>query len=373
MKKTITSLFILAALSLLVGCSGGHSSVNEKSSSLSDEESSSLVEDSSSSSQVSSSKHTTTSSQQKSSSSQAKSSSSSQSFKDNELSTASGLTIKFKATGASIDTIKWGNTQIAKDGFTVGRCANRIANGKFSIDGTQYSVSVNSGSHSLHGGAGSGMNSWRGPFATKDWTRVSQTANSIKYKIESPDGENGYPGKMEMTVTYTLSEAGELAIEYSATTTKDTLCNPTNHLFFAINGNNSYDNINLQIDADNYTPLSNQIPTGAISPVAGTQFDYTTEKAFDKSKNYDDNLVLNGTGYRKVATLTGLTSKIKVDVSTDRPGLQLYKDGSGNICLETQMFPDMINHPEFDSYGTAILRAGETFSSKTAYTFTKIS
>ena len=361
MKKTITSLFILAALSLLVGCSGGQSSTNEKSSSLVDEESSSLVEDSSSSSQVSSSKHTTTSSQQKSSSSQAKSSSSSQSFKDNELSTASGLTIKFKATGASIDTIKWGNTQIAKDGFTVGRCANRIANGKFSIDGTQYSVSVNSGSHSLHGGAGSGMDSWRGPFATKDWTKVSQTANSIKYKIESPDGENGYPGKMEMTVTYTLSEAGELAIEYSATTTKDTLCNPTNHLFFAINGNNSYDNINLQIDADNYTPLSNQIPTGAISPVAGTQFDYTTEKAFDTSKNYDDNLVLNGTGYRKVATLTGLTSKIKVDVSTDRPGLQLYKDGSGNICLETQMFPDMINHPEFDSYGTTILRAGEPY------------
>ena len=373
MKKALTSLFILTALSLLVGCSGGNSSIAEDSSSPSDE-SSSIIEDQSSSSQVSSSSEAkSSSSEAKSSSSSAKSSSSSSSFKDNELSTSSGLTIKFKANGASIDTIKWGSTQIAKDGFTVGRVANRIANGKFSIDGTEYNVSKNNGNNTLHGGQGSGMNSWRGPFATRDWTKVEQTANSIKYSIESADGDNGFPGKMNMTVTYTLSEAGELSIEYSATTTKDTLCNPTNHLFFAINGNNQYSNINLQIDADKYTPLSNQLPTGEIASVTGTQFDYTTEKAFDGSKNYDDNLVLNDTGYRKVATLTGLSSKIKVDVSTDRPGLQLYKDGNGNICLETQMFPDMTNHPEFASYGTTILRANETFSSKTAYTFSKIS
>ena len=372
MKKALTSLFILTALSLLVGCSGSNSSTIDDSSSPSGDDSSSLVQDSSPSSQVASSNQTTSSSQQKSSSSQAKSSSSSQSYKDNELSTASGLTIKFKATGAAIDTIKWGSAQIAKDGFTVGRCANRIANGKFSIDGTEYNVSKNDGNNTLHGGQGSGFNSWRGPFATKDWTKVEQTTNSIKYRIESADGDNGFPGKMDMTVTYTLSEDGELSIEYSATTTKDTLCNPTNHLFIAINGNNQYSNINLQIDADKYTPLSNQLPTGEIASVTGTQFDYTTEKAFDGSKNYDDNLVLNGTGYRKVATLTGLSSKIKVDVSTDRPGLQLYKDGSGNICLETQMFPDMINRPEFASYGTTILRANETFSSKTAYKFSKI-
>ena len=291
---------------------------------------------------------------------------------ENQLSTDSGLVIKFKEQGASIDTIKWDNKQIAKDGFTVGRCANRIANGKFTLNGTEYNVSKNSGNHSLHGGSGTGMNSWRGPFATKNWTKVEQTASMIKYTIHSADGENGYPGNMDMTVTYTLSQAGELQIQYTATTDKDTLCNPTNHLFMALNANTSYSNIDLQISADNYTPLQDQIPTGAITPVEGTQFDYRTEKAFDGSKSYDDNYVLNGTGYRKVASMTGKTLGIKVDVFTDRAGLQLYKDFSGNICLETQQFPDMINHPEFASYGTTVLKANETFNSKTTYHFTKV-
>ena len=288
-----------------------------------------------------------------------------------ELYTDSGLSVKFKATGASIEKITWGTDkkQIAKDGFVVGRCANRIAGGKFSIAGTDYTVSKNDGNNSLHGGAGTGGNSWRGPFATKSWTKVGQTASTITYTIHSADGENGYPGNMDMTVKYTLKQSGELSIEYTATSDKDTLCNPTNHLFMAMNGNNSYDNIKLWIDADNYTPLSNQLPTGEISPVAGTQFDYTTEKAFDKSKNYDDNLCLNGEGYRKVATMTGTTLGVKVDVFTDRPGLQLYKDGSGNICLETQMYPDAINHGNFES---PILIAGDEFYSKTAYVFTKV-
>ena len=289
--------------------------------------------------------------------------------RNDELYTDSGLSIKFKAQGASIDKITWGNKQIAKDGFVVGRCANRIANGKFTIDGVEYTADINSSPHSLHGGNGSGWNSWRGPFATANWTKVSQTASSIIYSIHSEDGANGYPGNMDMQVKYTLSQAGELSIEYTASTDKATLCNPTNHLFIAINGNNSYDNIKLQISADNYTPLNNQIPTGEISPVEGTQFDYRTEKAFDGSKSYDDNLCLNGTGYRKVATMTGSTLGIKVDVFTDRPGMQLYKDGSGSICLETQMYPDAINQENFED---PILRPGTDFYSKTAYVFSAV-
>lgn len=327
-------------------------------------EESSIIEETTSE-QITSAPISTTSSETSSSTT----SSSSQTYKNNELSTASGLVINFKATGASIDKITFKNKQIAKDGFVVGRCANRIANGKFSIDGTQYSVSINASPHSLHGGAGTGMNSWRGPFATKDWTKVEQTASSITYTIHSVDGENGYPGNMDMTVKYTLSEAGELAIEYTATSDKDTLCNPTNHLFMDLNGSRSYDNVKLWIDADNYTPLSNQIPTGQIASVAGTQFDYSTEKAFDKSKSYDDNYALNGEGYRKVATMTGTSLGVKVDVFTDRPGLQLYKDGSGNICLETQMFPDAINQADFES---PILRANDVFYSKTAYCFSSV-
>ena len=375
MKNTIKNLFCLSIISLLAGCGMQVTTTSKESKQDSSSEITSSSEAISSSSASSSSKNPTTSrvtttSRSSSSSSKANATSTPKDYVDNELSSASGLTVKFKATGATIDKITYSGKTIAKDGFVVGRCANRIANGKFSIDGTQYSVSINASPHSLHGGAGSGMNSWRGPFATKDWTKVEQTKTSITYRIVSADKENGYPGEMTMTVKYTLSAEGDLSIEYTATTTKDTLCNPTNHLFMAMNGNNSYDNIKLWIDADKYTPLSNQIPTGAISSVTGTQFDYTTEKTFDSSKNYDDNYVLNGTGYRKVATMTGTTLKMKVDVYTDRPGLQLYKDGSGNICLETQMFPDMINHPEFADYGTTILRAGETFNSKTTYSFT---
>ena len=360
MKKKISRVLGLTALLLIAACSGN----NRSTSSNSDKTSSN--NDTSSSVALSSS--------QNNASSKNNSSSAEGGYKLNELKTQSGLTVKFKANGATIDSIKWNNTQIATDGFTVGRCANRIAQGKFTLNGTQYNLTINNNGNHLHGGNGSGWNSWRGPFATQDWVQLaSQDQSSVIYKFNSPDGDNGYPGNMEMIVKYSLSEEGELSIEYSATTDKDTLCNPTNHLFMTMNGNSSYDNIKLQINADNYTPLnSNSIPTGAISPVAGTKYDYREETAFKKDESYDDNYVTNGTGYRKVASMTGTSSKIKVDVYTDRPGLQLYKESNGKICLETQMLPDAINHPEFDAYGTTILRAGETFTSKTTYAFSKV-
>ena len=301
------------------------------------------------------------------------SSTSSKTYSSNyQLSTASGLKVYFKEQGARIDKIEYNGKQIAKDGFTVGRVANRIANAKFTLNGTQYNVTPNDRPNSLHGGG----NSWQGPFATANWKTEEQTASSVKYKIVSADKDNGYPGEMTMYVTYTLTEAGELSIEYSATTTKDTLCNPTNHLFIDINGNRSYNNVKLQINADSYNPLNNnKIPTGEIKSVAGTNFDYLEEKTLkgDRSIQYDHNYVLNHTtkgDYMKAATLTG--TQYKVDVYTDRPGMQLYKDDNGNVCLETQMLPDAINHTEFDEYGTTILRAGETFTSKTTYYFSKV-
>lgn len=352
MKKTILNIISLSILALTVGCS-----TNQP------------IEDSSSSSFSSSSSENRSSSSTSSSTSKSSSRSSNSSSTANlpeELSTESGLVVKFKAQGARIDKIYWGNKQIAKDGFTVGRVANRIANGRFTLNGTVYNVTKNVGQHSLHGGG----SSWQGPFANATWTKVSHTSSSIKYSIHSPDGADGYPGNLDMSVTYTLSQAGELSIEYEATSDKDTLCNPTNHLYMALNGTTNYSNLKLQINADNYTPLRNDIPTGEISPVEGTQFDYRTEKAFDSSKEYDHNYVLNGTGYRKVASLTGETLGVRVEVFTDRPGLQLYKaTQEGSICLETQMFPDMINQPTFAEYGTTILRANEQFKSKTTYAF----
>ena len=307
-------------------------------------------------------------------SSGATSSSSKQDYVKDQLSNSSGLKVYFNKTGAKIDKIEFDGKKIAENGFTVGRCANRIAAGKFTLNGQQYQLTKNNNGNHLHGGNGSGMNSWQGPFATNDWTFVSQTATSIEYSFHSADGDNGYPGNMDMNVKYTLTESGELNIEYHATCDKDSLCNPTNHLFMTLNGNTSYDNIKLWVNADNYTPLSNQLPTGAIAPVEGTQFDYREEKTFDKSKSYDDNYVINGAkdSFRKCATMTGTTSGIKVDVYSDRAGLQLYKDSNGKICLETQQFPDAINHENFLEYGTTIIRANVPFDSKTTYHFSKV-
>ena len=369
MKKTLSKLLVLTSLLVLAACNNNVSKNSSK-----EQIESGSKQDITLSSEEPSSTSKASSSDQKSSSisssSEAKSSSEKDpNLREDELYLESGLSIKFKALGATIDSVKWGNKTIAKDGFVVGRCANRIAKGKCTISGKQYSLDVNNNGNHLHGGSGSGMNSWRGPFATKNWTKVEQTLSTITYTIHSADGENGYPGNMDMTVKYTLSPEGELLIEYTATSDKDTLCNPTNHLFMTLNGDTSYNNIKLWIDADNYTPLVNQLPTGEIASVTGTKFDYTTEKAFDGSKDYDDNLVLNGEGYRKVATMTGTSLGVKVDVFTDRPGLQLYKAGSGQICLESQMFPDAINQPNFTD---PILKAGEQFYSKTAYAFSEV-
>lgn len=369
MNKVLSKIILLSAIVTISACNKPVQRSDRSSEQVASTEIN--IESRASSTNISSVKSSSDSSSSSSKSSSSKQSSSSGSINtnDNELSTENGLVIKFKNNGASIDKITWKGKQIAKDGFVVGRCANRIAGGSFKIDGTTYNVSKNDGQNSLHGGAGSGMNSWRGPFATKDWTKVEETESSITYSIHSANGENGYPGNMDMTVKYTLSQEGELKIEYRATTDAATLCNPTNHLFIAVNGNNSYSNVKLQISADKYTPLSNKLPTGEIATVEGTQFDYRTEKSFDSSKNYDDNLCLNGEGFRQVASLTGETSYLKITVSTDRPGLQLYKDGSGNICLETQMYPDAINQTNF---ADPILRPGEEFYSKTTYSFLEI-
>ena len=356
MKKILARLALISFALITAACNKTGSTSEQKSSEL----------PSTSSSMVNSNSD-------KSSSSSSNPNTSSKSYDSNyQLSTADGLKVYFKEQGARIDKIEYNGKQIAKDGFTVGRVANRIANGKFTLNGTQYSVTLNDRPNSLHGGG----SNWQGPFANANWKTEEQTAFSIKYKIVSADNDDGYPGEMTMYVTYTLTEAGELSIEYSATTTKDTLCNPTNHLFIDINGNRSYNNVKLQINADSYNPLNNnKIPTGEIKSVAGTNFDYLEEKTLkgDRSIQYDHNYVLNHTtkgDYMKAATLTG--TQYKVDVYTDRPGMQLYKDDNGNVCLETQMLPDAINHPEFDEYGTTILRAGETFTSKTTYHFSKV-
>ena len=355
MKKTITRLLALSVIAAISACNP--IAPVESSSSTEPTESSSSLPERSSSSSASSAR----------SSSSSKSSNSGLDNNPVTLTADNGLAIEFISTGAAINTVKYGSKTVASNGFTVGRCANRIAGGQFTLNGKTYNVSKNNGNDSLHGGDTRG--NWKGTIATSQWSKIAQTTSSVTYTYHSADGENGYPGNMDLTVKYTLSQAGELLIEYSATTDKDTLYNPTNHLFIDISANHSYSNLKLWIDADSYTPLnSSKLPTGQIATVEGTQFDYRTEKTFDSSKNYDDNLVLNATEYAKVASLS--SSQYKVEVFTDRPGLQLYKESNGNICLESQMFPNAINVSAFED---PILRANETFYSKTAYCFSKLS
>ena len=353
MKKIITNIFALALLTLVAGCNNTNSKTITSKEDTSSQESIPSSEPSSSSSEdIDDGRE----------------------IKENKLYTDSGLTVNFQEKGARISSITYekdGSTKIiAKDGFVVGRCANRIGGAKFTLNGTEYNLTKFSDGNHLHGGGNGGQ--WQGPFANSNWTKVGQTASTITYTIHSADKDNGYPGNMDMTVKYTLKQSGELSIEYTATSDQDTLCNPTNHLYMTMNGSSNYNDLDLWINADKYTPLQNSLPTGEIANVAGTQYDYSTEKAFDGSKEYDDNYVLNGEGYRKVATMTGKSLGMKVDVYTDRPGLQLYKAGQGQVCLESQMFPDMINRPEFAEYGTTVLKAGEEFYSKTAYCFSPV-
>lgn len=267
------------------------------------------------------------------------------------------LTVKFNKKGAKIDSIRFDDRKIAENGFVAGRVANRIANATFTLDGKTYNVNKNNGKHCLHGGS-------KG-FGEIDWTVDLLTTNSIRFKLVSEDGDQGFPGKMNVSVTYTVT-SGNILIEYSAKSDKKTIFNPTNHLYMNLNGigTNNVINHELWIDANTYTKADSElIPTGEIVSVSGTKLDYSTIR--DYKGDNDANLVLNGEGYRRVATMIGKSSCIAVEVSTDRPGLQLYNNNSA-ICLETQAFPDAVHH---DNFPSIVLNANEEFNSKTCYSF----
>ena len=272
-------------------------------------------------------------------------------------------------------------------GAVVGRYANRIARGRFSLNGNIYQLSINNPPNHLHGGP-------RG-FNNQVW-KVEETRNdSIKLSYFSKDGEENYPGNLNTNVTYTLTDQNELLIHYEATTDQETVFNITSHPFFNLNGQGagSIENHLLQINADNYSPVDESlIPTG-IFTVKNTPFDFRKLKKIGQHINhdndqlkfgagYDHNFVLNGNGLRNAATAIGDKSGIIMEVITDQPGIQLYTgnwmQGENSIkyglkdnhreafCLETQHFPDSPNHPEFPS---TILQPGKVFRSTTKYKF----
>jgi aldose 1-epimerase len=270
-------------------------------------------------------------------------------------------------------------------GATLGRAANRIANGKFTLDGHTYSLATNRAPNHLHGGV-------RG-FDKRIWT-AEPRENGVELTYDSPDGEEGYPGSLRVTVLYTLTAANELRIEYTATTDKPTIVNLTNHSFFNLAGTGTILDHVLTINASHFTPgNASLVPTGEIAPVAGTPLDYTRprrigdriEEMRKASNGYDHNLVLNrsGTGLSLAARLEDEKSGRVLEILTTEPGMQFFTgnrfDGSfpgvggvkyeqhAGLALEPQHFPDAINHPNFPSI---VLRPRETFRSTTVYRFT---
>jgi aldose 1-epimerase len=278
-------------------------------------------------------------------------------------------------------------------GSTTGRVANRIAGGKFLLDGRSYRLAANNGPNHLHGGnVGLDKRVWKAAAVQSD------LGPAVRFTYMSPDAEEGYPGNLDIAVTYTLTNANELRIDYRATTDESTPVNLTNHAYFNLAGagNGTILDHELMIAASRYTPVdATSIPTGVIAPVAGTVMDFTKpmkigariDEVGGDPGGYDHNYVLDkkGAELALAARLRDPTSGRVMEVWTTEPGIQLYTGnyldgtltGKGGkvygkraaLCLETQHFPDSVNRPEFPS---VILRPGQTYRQTTVHRFTDV-
>lgn len=277
-------------------------------------------------------------------------------------------------------------------GATVGRFANRIAYGKFVLDGDTISLDVNDGEHTIHGGA----EGWR----SQVFDAEQPADNSLILSYVSKDGEAGFPGEVKVKVTFTLNEGNALKIDYLAETDKKTVINMTNHSFFNLSGNPEHTILDhvLLVNADSYTPLNEElITTGTLENVASTPFDFTSpisvkdallrdslHEQLLRAQGFDHNYVLRTPGKLDVpaAEVCSPSSGITLDVYTNEPGIQVYTgnmlDGSRTgkngvayqkqtgLCLEPQHFPDSPNKPEWPS---TILEPGQQYTSSSIYRF----
>lgn len=280
-------------------------------------------------------------------------------------------------------------------GATIGRYANRINQGRFELDGKTYQLPQNNYGHCLHGGGDMGTRGWQYRVFQAD----QPNDTTLVLTLNSPDGDNGFPGNMVASVTYTLGADNALNIAYEATTDAPTIINMTNHSYFNLSGDGSKPVVDdvLWINASNYTPVDSTFMTsGEIATVEGTPMDFRTPKTIGKDINADNEQIHNANGFDHnwvldtkgdmtacAATLENTTNGIRMEVYTDEPGVQVYTGnfldgtvtGKGGvthpqrsaICLETQHYPDSPNKPEWPS---VVLRPGEKYTGHCTYRFT---
>jgi aldose 1-epimerase len=294
-----------------------------------------------------------------------------------ELANSHGERVTLSPHGAAITGIfvrdrlgRIGDVSVAEGGSAgkiVGRYANRIAGGRFALDGRVYHLLTNEGTNTLHGGPDG--------FSKRNWTVASKRTSqerttSIEFTLQSADGDQGFPGNLRCSVVYSFDDDAALRIDYAATTDAPTVVNLTNHVYFNLagRGDSSVAAQRLRVDAAAYTPVDRaMIPTGEIAPVTGSDFDFRKMRPIG-TRPYDVNLVLDGNGnaIRPVAEAFDERSGRRLYVETTQPGLQLYTGKPGAFALEAQHFADAPNHPNFPS---TALRPGQTFLSTTIYRF----
>ena len=272
-------------------------------------------------------------------------------------------------------------------GATIGRVANRIGNGEFRLNGRNYELTRNDGENTLHGG--------RDFYNKRIWKTGETGEDHVEFLLDSPSGDQGFPGNVRISVTYTLTKDNEVKIHYRAVPDADTLINLTNHSYFNLSGHASGTVLSQEVmlDADAYTRAdARSIPTGEITPVAGTPMDFRNGKQIGEEieadyealrfgRGYDHNWVLNGQGYRRVAFMRSKESGIAMEVYTDLPGMQFYtanfveneKGKEGTVyhmrqaaCFETQYFPDAVRKEHFEG---PEVKAKEAYETTTAYRF----
>ena len=273
-------------------------------------------------------------------------------------------------------------------GATIGRNANRIGGGAIVLNGKRYELTKNDGANCLHSGTDF--------YSFRLWNVAETTENSITFALHSPDGDQGFPGALDVKVKYILTDENEVKIEYDAMPAEDTIINLTNHSYFNLNGHDSGNVLDHEvwIDADSYTRANKEsIPTGEIVPVENTPMDFRVKKAIGKEigaeyealifgKGYDHNWCLNNNGQlAKVAEASSEKSGISMEVYTDLPGVQMYTgnfitkepgkagavyENRQGVCFETQYYPDAVNHENFPS---PIFKKGEMYHTVTIYKF----